>query len=430
MPSYRYTARSQSGERIEGELEAADRRAAAHQIARLHAVPVSITETSVAAKPAAEPAKPAAQAVRSPARLPAWGWLTGGAPALRMNARERLLFTRELADLLASGMTLGDALHALSQRHEKSQGAADELVTHMRNQIVQGQSFSDALREHAGTFPPLYVNVIRAGEASGALTETLRRLAEHYEREQDTREKVISAITYPAIVMSFGILMMLFLSAFVIPKFAKVFAEFGGTLPVPTRILMGISQWVSGVRGLALAAVVAAAVVALRHHLRTRAGREWWHRKQLTLPVVRQIVSANAFAQFAETLGSLMRNGVPVLQALTIVEDTMSNVVLAAEIRSARERVTDGSTISGPLAAGKVFPRMLTDMLAVGERTGDLAGALGHIARRYESERDRAMRMFMTILEPMMILGIALIVGFVAISMLMAVFDMTSGLAK
>ncbi len=425
MPTFRYIARSSSGERIEGSLEAADRRAAAHQLARMNAVPVSITESAEAPKPRAE----AAHAPASP-RVPMLKWLKSGTPAPRMNARERLLFTRELADLLASGMTLGDALHALSQRHDAAQTPADALVTHMRDQIVQGQSLSHALREHPETFPHLYVNVIRAGEASGALTETLRRLSEHYEREQEAREKIISAVTYPAIVMAFGIAMMLFLSAFVIPKFAKVFAEFGGKLPVPTRILMGISQWLSGFRGLAVAGVVVAAAVALRQHIRTPAGRAWWHRKQLTLPILRPIVSANAFAQFAETLGSLLRNGVPVLQALSIVEDTMGNVVLAAEVRAARERVTDGSTISGPLAAGGVFPRMLTDMLAVGERTGDLAGALGHIAHRYESERDRAMRMFMTILEPLMILSIALIVGFVAISMLMAVFDMTSGLAQ
>ena len=145
-------------------------------------------------------------------------------------------------------------------------------------------------------------------------------------------------------------------------------------------------------------------------------------------PVSSQVISANAFAQFARTLGSLLQNGVPILQALSIVEDTMGNVVLAREIREARDRVTDGSTISGPLAQGNRFPRILTDMLAVGERSGDLPGALGHIARRYENERDRAMRLFLTVLEPVMILVIALMVGFVAVSMLMAVFQMSSGM--
>jgi type II secretory pathway component PulF len=148
----------------------------------------------------------------------------------------------------------------------------------------------------------------------------------------------------------------------------------------------------------------------------------------LKMPVVHPIITANAFGQFARTLGALLTNGVPVLQALSIVENTVGNTVIAREIREARERVTDGSTIAGPLAAGKVFPQLLTDMLAIGEESGDMAGALGHIAERYDKELDRNIKVLTTVLEPAMILIIAVGVGFVAISMLMAVFELTSGL--
>jgi len=168
--------------------------------------------------------------------------------------------------------------------------------------------------------------------------------------------------------------------------------------------------------------------IFLSRWLKTEAGRRQWHRLQLRLPVVKHIVNANAFAHFARTLGALLANGVPVLQALTIVEDTVGNVVIAEEISSARDRVTDGATISGPLAEGKVFPALLTDMLAVGEESGDMSGALAHIANRYDNELDRSVKIFTTVLEPVLILLMAVLVGFVAISMLLAVFDLTSGL--
>lgn len=427
MPHFRYIARTQSGEKVQGTLSALDRRSAANQIARMNTVPISLEETTPEAAPATAARATAAARARNPLSTGAIPG-AGGRRTPRMNARERLLFTRELSDLLASGMTLGDALHALARGGDKKKSLSDELVTDLRDRIVQGQSLSQAMQEYPRTFPALYVSVIRSGEASGALTDTLVRLAEHFERAQETRERIITAITYPSIVLGFGVIMMIFMSIFVIPKFANIFEELGSTLPAPTRLLMSISRWMTGFRGLAvLVAILATTGLTLRQ-IRTETGRLWWHRQQLRLPILRQVISANAFAQFARTLGSLLQNGVPILQALSIVEDTMGNVVLAREIREARDRVTDGSTISGPLAQGNRFPRILTDMLAVGERSGDLPGALGHIARRYENERDRAMRLFLTVLEPVMILVIALMVGFVAVSMLMAVFQMSSGM--
>jgi type II secretory pathway component PulF len=169
--------------------------------------------------------------------------------------------------------------------------------------------------------------------------------------------------------------------------------------------------------------------IALRRWLRTTAGKLWWHRMQLRLPVIRNITKANAFAHFARTLETLIRNGVPILSALSIVQETLGNQVLANEISAAHDRVTDGSSISGPLAESHVFPEVLTDMLAVGEETGDLTGSLQHIARRYDEQLDQNIKVLTTVLEPILILGVALIVGFVAISMLLAVFDLTSGLS-
>ncbi|MCA1810091.1 MAG: type II secretion system F family protein, partial [Lentisphaerae bacterium] len=168
--------------------------------------------------------------------------------------------------------------------------------------------------------------------------------------------------------------------------------------------------------------------IFLRRYLRSPAGLAAWHALQMKLPLIQGMVMSSAFTQFARTLGMLIGNGVSVLDALSISERTVQNSVLAREIRIARERVTDGTTISGPLAAGKIFPPMLTDMLAIGEETGDMSGALAHIARRYENQLDRSVKIFTTILEPLLIVLMAVLVGFVAISILLAVFDVTSGL--
>lgn len=412
MPIFRYVARTHDGRRVEGMVEASDRGVALKELARLHCVPVRVEESS---------------GVSSPGSSRVGFRLLRRSHSSRMAMRQMLQFTRELSDLVGSGMTLGEALHALARRGESGE-AATTVITDLRDQIVQGRSLSDALAGHPDTFPPLYVSMVRAGEAAGTLAESLERLAAHFERAQETREKILMALTYPGIVLLVGSLTVVFIMVFVIPRFASMFAELGSTLPLPTRILIGLSRAFTGVRGLAVLGFMATAVLVVRRALITESGREWWDRTQLRLPVIGRVVRAAAFAQFAQTLGSLLANGVPVLSALSIVERTIGNRVIAREIRQARERVTDGSTISRPLAAGKVFPSLLTDMLAVGERTGDMPGALGHIARRYEAELDRTLKLFITILEPALIVAIATLVGFVAISMLAAVFDLTSGL--
>jgi len=437
MPTYAYIARSKSGERAEGTLEASDRRAVLVQLERKGLVPVSVAEKGLgapakapakaSAKPEVKAAKPAAP-VRSVAgrkEEPAQPSFSFSSKKPRMNMREVLVFTREISDLLNSGMTLGNALNTLSRRKTKT--ASDVIILDLRDEIIKGASLSEAMGKYPDTFSTLFVSMVRAGEASGAVSESLERLGSHYERVLEAREKVMMAMTYPAIVLAAGVFTIIFVMVFVIPKFSQVFAELGATLPLPTRILIGTSSFMMGY-GWLMALLGVGGFIAFRRYIRTPAGELWWHRQMLKFPVVHRIITANAFGQFARTLGALLHNGVPVLQALSIVENTVGNKVIAREIREARDRVTDGSTIAGPLAAGKVFPPLLTDMLAIGEESGDMAGSLGHIAERYDDELDRSIKVLTTVLEPVMILFIAVGVGFVAISMLMAVFELTSGL--
>ena len=440
MAQFRYVAKSRTGERQEGTLEAPDKRSLMLQLGRLGFVPISVVETSAKeTPPPAEkpkgPSRPAAKASAAPApaakAAPAgsgrkWFRFEKSVRARsRLKMGELLLFTSELSDLLASGMTLGSALHALAQRLTGK--AQDVIVTNLRDEVVSGSSLSGALGKWPDTFPALYVSMVKAGEASGQLPGVLERLVKHYERALAAREKVAMAMVYPLIVALVGFGAMTFMMIFVIPRFSAMFEELGGTLPLPTRILIGLSKGLLKY-GWALAIGAVFGFAALRRLLKTPAGRDWKDRLLLRLPVAGSIVRANAFANFAHTLGTLLANGVQVLQALAIVEHTVDNSIIAKAIHAAKDRVTDGSTISRPLSQDGVFPRLLTDMLAIGEESGDMAGALEHIGRRYDNELDRAVKVFTTILEPVMMLLIAVGVGFVAISMLMAVFELTSGL--
>lgn len=427
MALYAYTAKSRSGERMTGNVEATDKRSALLQVERMGYVPISLKEGGGGSAPrkAASPKPAKAAKPQSGGRKKSPGFKFESRRPARMNMREVLFFTRELSDLLASGMTLGNALNTLARR--KTGKSQDLIIPQLRDEIVQGTSLSDALEKRPQTFSTLYVSMVRAGEASGDLAGVLGRLCRHFERVQEAREKVLMALSYPAIVVIAGVLTISFVMMFVVPRFAEMFAELGSTLPLPTQMLIAFSESIINYWWIFLA-VLGFLFVGGRGYLRTDEGIYNWHRAQLRLPVFKGIVSANAFSQFARTLSALLINGVPVLQALSIVENTIGNRVISGEIRNARNRVTDGATISAPLAAGKVFPPLLTDMLAVGEETGDMAGSLAHIANRYEHELDRSVKLLTTIIEPILILVIAVMVGFVAISMLLAVTELTSGL--
>ena len=412
MPTFNYIARDASGQRKDGTVDAADQRTALLRLQQMGCTPLSLTQTKGSAPKAASPAN-------------RFKFKFSTSQKIRIKPRGMLLFTRELADLLSSGMTLGRALHTQARRDAEQ--ASTQIVQRLRDEVIQGNSLSDALRIYPDSFPKLYVSMVRAGEASGALGEALQGLCSHYERVQAARGKVITAMLYPAIVLLVGILSVVGLMVFIIPKFSTIFDEMGGTMPLPTRILIGLSNGMIHYGWLMLL-VLGGAGIAFQRYLKTPAGLKWKDARMLKMPVVSKITQANAFAHFARTLETLIRNGVPILRALTISEETVGNSVIAEEIADARARVTDGSSIAGPLAAGGIFPPLLTDMLAVGEETGDLPHALAQIARRYDEELDFSIKVLTTVLEPVMILGIALIIGFVAISMLMAVFDLTSGL--
>ena len=380
-------------------------------------MPIARQAHATRARPAAK--KPAA-------KTSIWNMKIGGGGEPVMKETEVLLFTSELSDLLEAGMTLGQALGALA-----NQGAEDSaqraICKDLTERIVNGESFSDAVRRHPKTFQPLYSDMIRAGEASGAMIEVLRRLVDHYERYDNMKSKIKSAMSYPIVVLCLGVVAVIFALAWIIPQFKKVFDSLGASLPLPTRILMGMSDglvqygWLIGIG-------IAVGVVWFRKWSKTKAGREKIDGWKLRAPLISGIVAAGAYSSLAYTLKTLLTNGVTVLNALRIAQDTCGNAVIANALATARRRVTDGTSISGPLAASGAFPRMMTDMLAVGEQAGNMASALEHIGKRYQKDMDRNITTFTNALEPILIIAIAGVVGFVAIAIFMAVFKVSSAI--
>ena len=354
-----------------------------------------------------------------------WDMQIGGAKQKTdMKRVEVLLFVSELADLLEAGMTLGQALQALANQGEDT-SAQKFVCQDLCDRIVRGENFSDACAKHPKTFPPLFSNMLRAGEASGAMVEVLRRLGDHYERDDNMRGKIKGALMYPAIVLVFGVLAVIAALVWIIPQFQKVFDSLGASLPLPTQILIGLSDVVINY-GWLMALAVVVFVVWFRRWKKSEKGARAVDSWKLRMPLIKGIVACGAYSSLAYTMKTLLSNGVNVLQALKICEETCGNAVIGDALRTARERVTDGATISGPLASAGIFPRMMTDMLAVGEQAGDLPASLEHIGRRYQKDMDRNIASFTSALEPILIVAIAGIVGFVAISIIMAVFKVSS----
>lgn len=419
MAAFSYKAMTKDGRRVDGTVQADDRRGALAAVRKLGHTPLSVSEASGAAakKGGAKDAKEKGGSI--------WNIKIGGA-ADAMTPMEVLLFTSELADLLEAGMTLGQALGCLANQGDE--GSAQRTVSQdLCARIVNGESFSDAVGHHPKTFQPLYANMIRAGEASGAMIGVLRRLVEHYERFDSMKSKIKGAMMYPAFVLVFGIGAVLLAMGFIIPRFKKVFDSLGGSLPTPTAVLMNMSDFLLEY-GWMLALAIAAGVVWFGRWKKTPAGRAKVDGWKLRMPLVSGIVAAGAYSSLAFTLQTLLVNGVNVLQALKIAEDTCDNAVIAQALATARRRVTDGTTISGPLAASGAFPRMMTDMLAVGEQAGNMASSLGHIGLRYQKDMDRNIGRFTNALGPLLIGVISVGVGFIAYAIVSAVFAVSNSL--
>jgi type IV pilus assembly protein PilC len=426
MAQFSYKARRKSGEVVQGVLDVADRAAALMQIERLGLFPVAVDAAKGAVVAKAEP--PGRKGTTSAGVLP---------PALRAflnrqrkpKLQELATFTQQLANLLKSGMPLTVALNSMT--HLGSKGISPEVSKQLKQDVMEGRSLSDAMGRHPVIFSDMYVNMVRAGEQSGALVEVLRRVAEHYERFAEVQSKFTSALVYPCIVACVGVVIVTLFMTVMLPKFMEIFQGLNVQLPWATRALMNFGNFFN--RASTWLFIMLSLVVVVILFLRfksTETGIRKIDAWQMKAPVVGKVIKLNLFAQFARTLATLLHNGVPVLTALKITEQVIPNRILKDAIAKTRADVTDGKTLAQPLARSKIFPQLMIDLVKIGEETGDVPGALENLASTYESELNIALRVMTNLIEPAMIIVMAIGVGGLLFSILSAMLAITSSIHR
>ena len=423
MPQFSYRARNAQGGLVEGVLDCPDRAVAIRQIEQLHYMPVRIELVASAPAPAEKNAKNGAPA---PARKPIISaTLPTPTQKLKIAHNQLLIFTEQLGHLLKAGMTLDEGLSVLEKRLK--QPRVQQMTHGLHQALVDGRSFSQALRDFPRVFPPIYVNLVAAGEASGALPDILARLVEHLMQAKNLRDRVQQALIYPAFLALAGAGLITLFITFMVPQLVGFMSQNGGALPLPTQILLGVNHLITTYWWLVLVILIGL-VIAFRAFVRTDEGRISWDRFRLLIPGYGRVMRHRYYAQFSRTLGTLMENGVPLLRAIDLVAEIADNRYLEVKMVEVRRAVIDGATLSTALTAQKLFPDLLTDMMAVGEQTGHFAQTMQTIADVYERELDRTVQTISALIPPVIIVLIAIVVGFVVYSILSAVFEMTHSL--
>jgi len=401
MPTtFIYRGLDDAGASVRGEVTADDAQSA---IAVLKTRAIFPTEV----KPAAE---------RAPAAPSSAGSSLGGH---NMGA-DLTIFTRQLANLAAGGVPLMTAFSALSTHTENPRLRA--VLEAMQRDVHGGKALWEAMSIHSAAFPPLYINMVKAGEASGQLAAVLDWLADYQEKEQSRRMQIRGALAYPILLTCAGALAITLLITFVVPKFSAMFVEFGQALPLPTVILLNTAGFLAHWGWIVLLGVIAL-VIAFRRYARTPGGKLKVDGWRLRMPVFGKLAMRASMSRFARTTATLLRGGVPLLDALAVVRDVMDNEMLARATDSAREGMREGERFGERLQQTGVFPPLLTHMIGIGEETGDLQSMLLTVANSYDIEVETALKSMVSLLEPIIIITIGGIMGFVILSMLLPIFQ-------
>ncbi|MBI5180663.1 MAG: type II secretion system F family protein [Nitrospirae bacterium] len=341
----------------------------------------------------------------------------------RVKDKDIAVFTRQFATMIDAGLPLVQCLEILSTQSENKSMAA--ALKDIRQDVESGATFTDALRKHPKVFNDLYVNMVAAGEAGGILDTILNRLAAYIEKAMKLKAKVKAALVYPGVIVSVAVIVVTVLLVWVIPVFAKMFTDMGGTLPLPTRIVMGTSD---AVRGNIIFVVIAIIllVVGLKYAYKSEKGKRIVDSLLLKAPVFGPLIRKVAVAKFTRTLSTLISSGVPILDGLEIVSRTAGNKVVEDALMGTRQSISEGKTIADPLGKAKVFPPMVVQMISVGEATGALDAMLSKIADFYDEEVDNAVAALTSMLEPMLMVFLGVIVGFIVIAMYLPIFQMAA----
>ncbi len=341
----------------------------------------------------------------------------------RVKTRDVVVFTRQFATMINAGLPLVQALDILAQQTENKtlSGVTRQVVY----DVESGQTLADALRKHPKAFSDLYVNMVAAGEAGGILDTILQRLAQFLEKNDAIIRKVKGAMVYPAVIMTVAVVAVAVLLIFVIPTFQNMFASVNLDLPLPTRIVIGMSNILKGYWW-AIIGVVGISVFAITRYYKTTAGRLQIDAFLLRFPVLGDLLRKSAVSRFTRTLGTLISSGVSILDGLEITARTAGNMVIHNAVMESRQSIASGDTISAPLQRSKVFPPMVISMIAVGEQTGGLDEMLSKIADFYDEEVDAAVGTLLSLMEPIMIVVLGVIVGGMVVAMYLPIFDMVN----
>ena len=401
MAVFTYEARGTDGKKIDGSLKAADRNAAIDQIKKKNLTVVQITEdTGLAAK-------------RN---------IFGRAPRAKVKTKDICILTRQLSTMISAGIPLLESLEILCE--QASDPGFRRVMDRIIERVRSGTDFSTALGEHPKIFSNIFVNMIKAGEVSGNLDVILTRLAEYLEAIEEIKREVKSAMVYPTVSLVMILSITAGLVVGIVPKFKVIFDQLGMTeLPWITQFLLDISMFLQNQWWLAML-LIGGAITGFVMGKRTKKGEKLWHKFLLNMPVFGQLVRKVAISRFARTFSTLIQSGVPMLGALDIVAGTAGNVIIEEAVLKAKDAVSRGETLGEPLAATKVFPPMVTRMIAIGEKTGALEKLLAKISEFYDSEVKAAVKALTSLIEPLMIGIMGLLVGGIVLAIFMPIIEL------
>ena len=396
MPSFRYKAVSPSGETLQGRMEAQSTDEVISRLQEQGNMPIL-----------AEPAESGF----------ALDLLLGGS---KVGSREVGIFTEQLSTMIGAGLPLDRALQVLEDLSESEQ--LQSLVKAIRDGVREGNSLSDAMEAQHGVFPRLYINMVRAGEAGGTLDVTLARLSEYLDRSKELKDSIISALIYPILLLVMAIGSLMILLIYVVPQFMPIFEELGGDLPLLTRVVLGVGEILQHYWWL-IAVSVVAVIIAMRQQMANVDSRLRWDQRFLGWKMIGDLVAKVETARMARTVGTLLVNGVPLLSALSIGRNVMTNTALAGGLEQAAKEVKTGGSLAQTLAATKLFPKLALQMINVGEETGQLDAMLLKVADTYDTEVRTAIDRMMALFVPLLTLGLALMVALIVMSILMAILS-------
>jgi type IV pilus assembly protein PilC len=400
MPQFSYKARGAGGSVTEAAIEAPDQRSAMDRLRAQKLIVLEINEAAPGIMDTLQrfnPLKP------------------------RVTNKDIVLFSRQLSTLVSAGVALVSGLNILQDQMENP--AFKSVVTKVKDDIEAGLSIADSLKKHPQAFTDLYIAMVKAGEVGGILDVILERLSTYLEAAEDLRHKVKGALMYPMVVSSIAALVTVFLLVFVIPTFKEIFSSFGAELPLPTRIVIGTSEFLQKRWYLLLAAIIGL-VYLFRQWLRTENGRKIFDTNALRLPLFGPLLRKVSVAKFTRTLGTLVKSGVPILQAMETVAQTSGNKVIEKAIMDAREAIREGERIAEPLRKSGSFPPMVVQMIAVGEETGNLDVMLSKIADFYDQEVEVAVKGLTSMIEPIVIVFMGIVIGGIVIAMFIPMFEL------